>query len=177
MTTMLERAKTDRATASARIAIRNVSNHMTNLISKELHDLFLDYCALEESKRKICKTSGWGGFTKAVETKVDRVVNKFLDAHPTFAVNNNSVRVYTSYSCIICKVRIRDSYNKQDVTNELYFARFNEDTGCITSVSEPTSYRTDYNVEEYIDARNQETYHQDQLLKAQSLIKQMGNSY
>lgn len=176
MTTMTERATADRA-AAARIAIRNVSNRMTNLISKELHDLFLEYCAIEESKRKICKTSGYKGFTKAFQTKVDRVVDKFMDAHAVFGVNNNRVRVYTTYSCIICKVKIRDSYNHQDVTNELYFARFNEDTGCITSVSKPTSYRTDYNLEEYIDARNQETYHQDQLLKAQSLIKQMGNSY
>ena len=177
MTTTFNRAKADRDAATARIAIRNVSNHMTNLISKELEELFLEYCALDEAKRKICKTSGYKGFTKAVETKVDRLVDKFMDSHPVFAVNNNSVRVYTTYGCIICKVRIRDSYNKRDVTNELYFARFNEDTGCITTVNDPTSYRTDYNVEEYIDARNQEAYHQDELLKAQSLIKQMGNSY
>ena len=177
MTTTFNRAKADRSAATARIAIRNVSNRMTNLISKELHALFLEYCALDEAKRKICKTSGHGGFTKAVETKVDRLVNKFMDNHPVFDVNDNYIRVITHYSCIICKVKIRDPYNHKDVSNELYFARFNEDTGCITSLSEPTSYRTDYNVEEYIDARNQEAYHQDELLKAQSLIKQMGNSY
>ena len=177
MTTILDRAKADRAAATARIAIRNVSNHMTNLISQELHDLFLEYCSIEQDNRKICKTSGWKGFTKAVQTKVDRLVDKFMDAHSVFSVNNNSVRVYTTYSCIICKVRIRDSYNQQDVTNELYFARFNEDNGCITNISDPTSYRTDYNVEEYIDARNQEAYHQQELCKAQALIKQMGNSY
>ena len=177
MTTMTERATADRKAASARIAIRNVSNEMTNLISKELHDLFLEYCALNQPNRKVCKTSGYGGFTKAVETKVSRLIDKFVDSFMVFNVNNNSVRVYTTYGCIVCKVRIRDSYNQQYVTNELYFARFNEDNGCITQVYDPTSYRTDYTVDEYIDARNKETYYQLELAKAQSLLKQMGNSY
>jgi len=177
MTATLELAKADRDTARARIAIRNVANKMTNRISTELHKLFLDYCALSESKRKICKTSGYKGFTKAVQTRVDNLVNDFMDGHTVFDVNNNSVRVYTTYGCLICKVKIRDPINHRDVTNELYFGRFNEDTGCITTINEPTKYRTDYTVEEYIDARNRETYHQDELIKAQSLIKQMGNSY
>ena len=150
---------------------------MTNRISTQLYKLFLDYCLLEENKRKICKTSNGGGFLKAVDTKVDKLVADFMDGHTVFDVNNNSVRVYTTYGCLICKVKIRDPINHRDVTNELYFGRFNEDTGCITSLSQPSSYRTDYTVDEYIDARNRETYHQDELLKAQSLIKQMGNSY
>lgn len=84
--------------------------------------------------------------------------------------------IYGSYTSLICRVQTWDQVSKKYCSNEIYFGRFDDSTGELTKLAEPTKYRIDLTVEELIDAQNTHNFHESKMTEAAAIIRNFQDS-
>ena len=161
-------------TCKSAILTRNRCNGFANVLSRQLRELLLPYCVLQ-GNRKIRKISGYGGWTKKVEKQLDQLIIDFKEDNKQCINPNDRFILYSSYSSCILEIKLWDEESRRWQSKEIVFARFNEDTGEVTSISDATNYRCDYTLDELIDAKNRYDFHHSKMIEAQALIRQFSH--
>ena len=158
-------------TCNSAILTRNRCNGFANVLSRQLRELLLPYCVLQ-GNRKVRKISGYGGWTKKVEKQLDQLIIDFKQDNKECIREHDRFIFHASYNHCMLTIKLWDRESRTYQSKEMTFARFNEDTGEITSLCNATNYRCDYTLDELIDAKNRYDFHQSQMIEAKILINQ-----
>ena len=128
-----------------RIQAQNDINALANEVEGHLLRLLSDWQGV-----KACKVSGGGGFVKKLRTEVDQYIeSQEFNRHEGHNVSRSDwwLNVFTQYTSITATIRNIKTGQKV----EMYLARFNEDTGELTSLCDEQLRRTNYTLE-YVQA-------------------------
>ena len=124
---------------------RNNCNDFTNILSKQLRDAFEPFMG-----KKVRKISGYKGWMKQTQKIVDQYVPKNI-----VGMNDNDrCVIYASYTSLICSIKLWDPSEKVWAENDIYIGRFDDETGILTALNEPTEYPTDLTLDAFYAAQN-----------------------
>lgn len=151
----------------SRIENRNTCNYYSNCISRDLNKLFTPFLT-----KKVRKISGYGGWLKSIE----KLIESCKENHKLYFDKCDKIMIYGSYTSLICRVQTWDQVSKKYCSNEIYFGRFDDSTGELTKLAEPTKYRIDLTVEELIDAQNTHNFHESKMTEAAAIIRNFQDS-
>ena len=159
--------QTVNAELHSRIENRNSCNFFSNCISRDLIELFTPFL-----NKKVRKVSGYGGWIKSIEKLIEPWQKKQIVGFNEL----DKIMIYASYTSLICKVQTWDQVSRKYCSNEIYFGRFDDSTGELTKLAEPTKYRIDLTAEELIDAQNTHNFHQSKMTEAAAIIRNFQDS-
>lgn len=151
----------------SRIENRNNCNYFSNCISRDLNELFTPFL-----NKKVRKISGYGGWLKSIKKLIEPWQKKQIVGFNEI----DKIMIYASYTSLICRVQTWDQVSKKYCSNEIYFGRFDDSTGELTKLAEPTKYRIDLTAEELIDAQNTHNFHQSKMTEAAAIIRNFQDS-
>ena len=142
---------------------RNRCNDITNILSAQLKESFEPFLF-----KKVRKISGYKGFLKAT--------NKIIESYTTDKIiglnSHDKILIFGHYTSLICQLQLWDAEEKRYTENTIYFGRFDDETGILTALAEPTEYRTDLNIDEFHNAQNNIRELKKELEKHESVIKE-----
>lgn len=151
-----------RTIALSTIQARNTVNAHANSISAAIIQAFTPYIGKQIKTKQ-------GYWTKKFEKEV---LNKLVFSDIVNLADNERVIIYSSYTSLICEIKVWEPESRTYVCNSVYFGRFDENTGTLTHLAEPTNNRADYDSEELQKAIAKVAELKDQLRDAESVIKE-----
>ena len=151
-----------RTIALATIQARNTVNEHANSISATLYEQFLPYIGKQIKTKQ-------GLWTKKFE---NNVLNNIVFSDIVNLAQNERVIIYSSYTSLICEIKVWEPESKTYVCNTIYFGRFNDETGELTQVLKPQNYRVDYNSSELQIAIQKVADLKEKLRDAESIIRE-----
>ena len=142
---------------------RNRCNDITNILSAQIKESFEPFLF-----KKVRKISGYKGWLKATYAITESyTTDKILGLN-----SHDRIQIYSSYTSLICEIKLWDAEEKLWTANTIYFGRFDDETGILTALAEPTEYRTDLTIDEFYHAQNNVRELKKELEKHESVMKE-----